>query len=521
MSSLTRRSAEPLEVKVFDDWSMATSNVAGERPLQLAFTVNSPEIVMVATVNTIPKMMSYANKFKSNVDAQRQAAARESKTYWATRTPKPDNPLSAVAEAMFDSARSRFRDFEPRLSYTIHQNMTLRLDLLRLVIFPRSMNDVEIAHFVGQHIHATFDRIIGSELQTLKRDLHLSFSSLAISKHTHHHPDLTPPTLGEGFDGREWIQAMFSNSAGATIVGLPAMKMHMISEEHFTDGGRQLVYDFQSRFMRKEGMRDYEDIFITLNMSLYAWLTVLRKNLTREMAQVQATEEWRTSMTATVPSASAVIAATTQRKKVPEPLDMSLSETTKSATLPPEPLDMATNPTFLSPLSAPSSARYPSLEQTSRSIVYPQPPRSATTSKDSLGPTGLGQAGTVAFPLSQTDATSTKSPAAGTSTSPEVGPSPAFAAARVYIPRDRHIERLTMRQLGEATPDVMHPFFMKKAGFNLEDSLPQYVHEYAAVPLEEIMEILFKLYSQQLLTPSKQDGPSSNSAPSTTNSPRL
>ena len=56
-----------------------------------------------------------------------------------------------------------------------------------------------------------------------------------------------------------------------------------------------------------------------------------------------------------------------------------------------------------------------------------------------------------------------------------------------------------MRQLGEATPDVMHPFFMKKAGFNLEDSLPQYVHEYATVPLEEIMDVLFKLYSQQLL----------------------
>jgi len=55
-----------------------------------------------------------------------------------------------------------------------------------------------------------------------------------------------------------------------------------------------------------------------------------------------------------------------------------------------------------------------------------------------------------------------------------------------------------MRQLGEATPDVMHPFFMKKAGFNLEDSLPQYVNEYAISPLEEIMEFLLKMYSRQL-----------------------
>ena len=71
--------------------------------------------------------------------------------------------------------------------------------------------------------------------------------------------------------------------------------------------------------------------------------------------------------------------------------------------------------------------------------------------------------------------------------------------------RERHIERLTMRQLGEATPDVMHPFFMKKAGFSLEDSLPQYVHEYATMPTEEIMKALLKLYSKQLTSNQKDE----------------
>jgi hypothetical protein len=55
-----------------------------------------------------------------------------------------------------------------------------------------------------------------------------------------------------------------------------------------------------------------------------------------------------------------------------------------------------------------------------------------------------------------------------------------------------------MRQLGEATPDVMHPFFMKKAGFNLEEFLPQYIHEYATLPLGQVMELLLKIYSKQL-----------------------
>lgn len=67
-----------------------------------------------------------------------------------------------------------------------------------------------------------------------------------------------------------------------------------------------------------------------------------------------------------------------------------------------------------------------------------------------------------------------------------------------YNVRSRRIERLTVRQLGEATPDVMHPFFTKKAGFNLEESLPQFVHEYATLPIEQIMKVLLKLYSKQL-----------------------
>lgn len=471
---------------MFDDWSYTGSNEEGERPLRLSFTVDSPEIVMVATVGTIPKMMSYANKFKANIDIQQKAASRESKTYWATRTPKPENPLSAVAEAMLDNARSRFREFEPRLSYVIRQSIKLRLDLLRLVVFPRSMNDAEIAQFVGQGVRAELNRVIESVHHPAKRDLRLSFKSMAISKHTHFHPDLAPPTPLEGFDGRAWLEKMFKDSAGATIVGLPSMKMHMASEEVYPEEGeRQLIYDFESVFRREEGMQAYEDIFITLNMSLYAWLTILRKNLTREMAQVNATENWRTAV-------SAATSPVPGRKKAPEPLplDMPSETSSRSSTLPAPASTPEEGETcnLLSP-GAPSSARYPSIEQTARG-VYPQPPRSATVStRSSLSPPILA--------AKKSDPTSpdTNSSSLGSSDPSNLPGSSAI----VYQPRERHIERLTMRQLGEATPDVMHPFFMKKAGFNLEDSLPQYVHEYATIPLEEIMEVLFKLYSQQLL----------------------
>ncbi|KDR75835.1 hypothetical protein GALMADRAFT_156774 [Galerina marginata CBS 339.88] len=466
--------AEPLEVEISDDWSkIQTLTEDDSRPLQLSFTVTCPEIVAAATVGTIPKLLSYMNKFKANLDAQRQGAFRESQTFRATRTPKPDNPLSAVAEAMLHSARSRFKEADSGLSYTIRQHMSLRLDLLRLIVFPRSMRDLEIAQFIGRDVQARLDGAVGSDSMPARRDLHLSFSSMIISKYTQiGHPPFVSVNSIEEQAGPDWLTALFRNATEATIVGLPSMKMHMISEESSEEFTTTLTYDFHSEFIRRAGMKAFEDIYITLNMSLYSWLTVLRKNLTREMEQVRAAEDWRNSMSTV--STTIVTGGTQRKKKIPEPL--SLTDSPRSATLP------TAGSTGLSPF-APSSARYGWMDPTRA----PQSSREQSLS-----------------PLAQT-----LSPFPSMKEAPEEPATlqgPPKRPTMIYKVRNRHIERLTMRQLGEATPDVMHPFFMKKAGFNLEDSLPQYVHEYATNPLEEIMEVLLKLYSQQLLKGTKKTG---------------
>jgi hypothetical protein len=221
------------------------------------------------------------------------------------------------------------------------------------------------------------------------------------------------------------------------------------------DSVTTLVYDFHSEFVRRAGMKAFEDIYITLNMSLYSWLTVLRKNLTREMEQVRVTEDWRTSMSNV--STAMVTAGSQRKKKFPEPL--SLHDSPRSATLP------SGRNVALSPFG-PSYAS-PLLSSRESSPIH--------------------------FPLGKEHLEE-----------PPVSKDLPKRSTMTYKHRKRHIERLTMRQLGEATPDVMHPFFMKKAGFNLEDSLPQYVNEYATVPLEEIMEVLLRLYSQQLLSGKKK-----------------
>ncbi|KAE9411411.1 hypothetical protein BT96DRAFT_961320 [Gymnopus androsaceus JB14] len=363
--------AEPLEVEILDDWSIPKASQT-DRPLRLSFTVKSPEVVADRDCWNYPKASSH---------------------------------------------------------------MSLRLDLLRIVVFPRTMGDAEVAQFVGQDVRGRLNRLVESESTSSKRDIRLSFSSMKISRFAQlGHAVMHPST--EVSDGRQWLQDLLKDASSADIVGLPSMTMHMTSEEFHQGMQKTLAYTFDSQFVRLKGVQHSDDIYITLNVGLYSWLTVLRKTLAREMEQVQTAADWRTFAASPVQGS---------RKKAPEPLNL---------------------------VDAPRSATIPHF---SSNQFSPFSPKSASAVNSTFG---------------SPDASFAKFQQL---TSPDVNaPSPTETEAKtlVYQPGHRHIERLTMRQLGEATPG---------SGFSLEDSLPQYVHEYATAPLEEIMEILLKLYSRQLL----------------------
>lgn len=426
---------------VFDDWTMISPIYPEiERKLRLSFTVVGKEVVLIATAETIPQLVSYANKFSANVEAQREGALRESKAFRISTSPKPDNPLSDVANAMFQSARSKFKEAEDGLTHAIRQQMSLHLDTLRLVVFPRTVHDHEMAHFLGSSIHAKLDRVVELESTRPKRDLELSFASLTISKLNQTRYSSDAPRDNETTS--VYVLDVIRRSQEAIIFGLPSMKIKMVTNEEKDQGLKKIYYDFASKFVRRDGMADAEDIFITLNLALYSWLTILRKNFTKEMNQVQAAAE----------------------RPVPTPGLKKVAKTTEGV---PDDLRMPSI-AFSEPVTFPPAS--PPIEG------LPSSPLSASTNRS--------------FTPSQMS--SPPPPQAGTSSSTSNGIE--------YIPQKNSIEKLTMRQLGEATPDVMHPFFMKKAGFNLEESLPQYVHEYATLPTEEIMKALLRLYSKQLKT---------------------
>jgi hypothetical protein len=462
-----------------------------DRLLHLSFTVSGTELVAVCTVGTVPKLVSYGSRFIANLQVQREGAARESKAFRIAQSPKPDNPLSAFANAMLRTARTRLREKEDSLSYLVQQRMQFSLGSLRLIVFPRTMEDNEIASFSVTELRADLDLIVESSDLPAKRKMHLAFSGISTSRVGPLGHGVVPANVRT--DTREWFESLRKDIPVSTIFELPAMDMEMESEEV----GGVLEYDFVSRFARGEiSVVRREDIFITLNVALYSWLTLLRKNFTRDMNQVQGSLDRRptTVLQTSTPTGASTPARRRTLTESSFPDVVSLSVTSPSLDWPALPrsprgsshsdaaMERRHRGTFSMP-AAPSRSDINKVHTPSPSIELVPSPRGTSTPP-------LGVQAT--DPLLSINSQSPPSPITAAPSS-----SGRFQSL-VYKPKHRRIERLHMRQLGEATPDVMHPFFTKKAGFNLEDALPQYVHEYATMPIEEIMRALLKLYSRQL-----------------------
>ena len=481
-------SAEPLDASVYDDWSILNSSDSiRDRQLELYFSIVGSRVIAMMTIMAIPKLVMYAGKFRANLEAQREGAARESAAFRAKRLPKPDNALSEVANAMFQTARSKLKETES-LSYAIGQHMKLQLSELVFVVLPRSQGDSELARFIGRNVMAQLHRTVHHSGEASHRDLQLSLSHIAISQ-----------LLKPGFDPRLPNQDFDVLTAGASFTGtenvifsLPAMDMRMISDQSSGEDGKVLPYDFVSKFVRQEGVRG-DKISISLNISLYSWLTVLRKTLTRELKRAQDRSDWRTT--------------------VVSPPNMAVPRLA-SPDLPSQSFSLAFEDVISSSgsqsLSTASGSR-PSSPTRSKSMESSLPTRKSSRRgsqnlelspliTDVLGASKRSTEDGTSSARAQTHTrqTSTSGDPAEKAAPPEsAGPSKKGKEI-VYNMRTRKIERLTVRQLGEATPDVMHPFFTRRAGFNLEESLPQYVHEYATLPIEEIMKALVKVYSKQL-----------------------
>ena len=464
-------SAEPLKASIYDDWP--AENLASpvrNRQLKLYFTVSGTKVVAMMTIMAIPKLLMYAGKFMANLDAQREGASRESSAFRSTRLSKPDNALSEVANAMLQSARVKLKETES-LSYAIAQHMKLKLDELVFVLLPRSQGDTESARFVGRDVMAQLGREVQPDGHPIHRDLRLSLSHMSISQLLKQGFD--PSLPGQEFDVFTTIGRTFGGVENI-IFSLPAIDMNMITDEDIQDDLRILPYDFESTFIRHEGQKGIENIYISLNISLYSWLTILRKTFARELKRAQEGPDWKTGNVSPSATFAPRMASTDVGREKNIWHGNRASSPRRSISLERTPaISRSRSMGSRAMVTAPSIGLSESTESLmTGSPVLPDSHNQPVNTFGSLDATPERRI-SVDVPLRK-------------------------SAELVYKVRNRKIERLTVRQLGEATPDVMHPFFTKRAGFNLEESLPQYVHEYATLPIEEIMKALVKIYSKQL-----------------------
>jgi hypothetical protein len=412
---------------VHDDISGILGKEQGSQrsQLNLFFAVNGSEIVAMATIKTIPQLLALVERIRSLLDEQREGAVRESTAFRHALSHKPKNPLTAVANAMIQSAKSRLKEKSSNLGYIMVQHMSLHLTKLQLAIFYRQASDAEMALFTGSDIQAKLDHFTDSSGFSFRNKLNLALTSMSIARVSslnHAMADRNEKSrASDSLTSRTtsmWLRDVLQESNESIIFKLPAMEVIMASQDisNPLDEKSRLEYDFWSTFpLPSTGNLKEVDTEISLNISLYKWLAEFRTRLMAELALVS--ERSGTSSTNHPPG------------------DLGVSAT-----------------------------------------------RDATRDHEATLPAGLSGL-PVGRLRSLSDASTTNS----------VLSSGLFD----YVARSRQISRPKVRQLGDATPDILHPFFSKQAGFNIEEELPAYIHEYATVPLEQIMKILLKIYSRQ------------------------
>jgi len=372
----------------------------------------------MATVKTVPHLLVLFGRIRSLLDEQREGAVRESEAFRHALSLKPKNPLTAVANAMIQSAKSRLKEKSSNLGYIMVQHMSLQLTKLQLAIFYRQALDAEMALFTGFDIQAKLDHFTDSGGFSFRNKLNLALTSMSISRVSGlNHGIAQRNEASRGSDRSPlrttsmWLADVLQDSHESIIFKLPAMEVTMGSQDisNPLDDKPRLEYDFWSAFPSPSTSSLQEvDTEITLNISLYKWLAEFRTRLMAELAIV----------------------------------NEQLGTSSPQSSSPPKLLD----------------------------------------SPDTNLPGGLS-----GIPAGRLRSLS------NASTANSVTHSGLFE----YVARSREITRPKVRQLGDATPDILHPFFSKQAGFNIEEELPAYIHEYATVPLEQLMKVLLKIYSRQ------------------------
>jgi hypothetical protein len=403
---------------------VAPDSPLGDRQVQLHFDVSGGDVLAAARIMTIPELILMGYKVRSLIKSQREGAARESAAYSSSRTPKPSNPLSQVATAMLQSAKSKLKDTETAVvQFMVVQHMHLQIGRIRLGVF--AQGDGRMTQFEALVVEGWLKRNVQSEGHPPFRDLHLALQSFEVRG-----GDTPIPT--------KWLDLL----NGAKIFTMPEMKIAMQSTERHnpSTGSTELEYIFSSKFPPKS--RNYHSLYIALDFHKFEQLLAMQNSLRLEIEKALAEVEYLEKNTAQ-PRGPTVL---NPKEKVGESVVMGVG------------------------LSVDEDAQAgPS-----------QPP--------GLNTTGVAEDDTSIPPLSASSISTTKTTLS------------AFQQRRSaqlnYKCVDQHIDTPKLHALGAASPDL--ETFKQWTNINIQEEMPKWIHEYATVPIEQIMKVLLEVYVKQL-----------------------
>ncbi len=353
----------------------------------------------------ISELILVGGKVSLLLQSQKEGAARESKAFRATRVPQPQNPLSQVASAMIESAKSKFKE-TGRTKLMIIQEMHLRVARLRVAIFNQS--DTRMTQFEAINVQGDLLRNVQLD-QPPFRDLDLALHSFEV----------------RGCDmpsNEKWLDFY----TGAKVFTMPEMNISMQSTEFEEDN--RLDYAFRSTFPRPKSKSGSQSLYIALDFQKYEQLMAMQSALKQEIEKALA--------------------------------EMGRADRT--------PIARASGLVEEAPLSTTTGSL--------RSVSLP--------SKDPAQPDSGSKDGGYVPPLARTTS----------SAAPDI--SQVGMRGLTYHCISRVIETPKLQQLGAASPDL--ETFKQWTNISIRDSWPVWVHEYATVPIEQLMKVLLEVYLKQL-----------------------
>lgn len=425
--------------RIADDWSSIDWQLPlEERILRLEFSVTGTDVLAIANLQCVPRIIMLLDKLRSDLKTQENDAQAVLAASSMVYLPRSDNTLTEVADAMIRSSRAKTKDSNSLTSYTVVQRMDLRLSSIRIGLF-RNPNDSEMALFQGRDVHAELERFILHRLDSPpSRSLKLAFSSLYLSKYS----SLKYRAAGVGnLLAAPWLERLLKGASEWTIARVPAMNLEMNSDVEYdlTRDGRQEILHYDLVAAPDERVQSLRSIYVSLNLSLYIWAGALVKGLGIEIEKALAATSFGGKTQAAVRDAAASIA--------------------------------------LPPTLVTSSV---AADSTVKGVVTPA---SADNAPAAAGGPGLGIAVT----------------GPGQSSVVKSIPEPdQHQHQKQRLPRKYHarsttsIDYGTIQQLGEATPDAQAPWL------GLKETVPPRVHEYATLPMEVLMNMLLEVYNKQL-----------------------